>query len=131
MVRFMKNKYEEFNVVIFFLIITFILEIILFISLININISTYKVFSGVISNDNCISLLVDKKELEILRDNKRLFFNNKTYDYEIESIDRESIDNYILVNIKTKIKTKKSVINVSILDNKISVIKIFKIIWKE
>lgn len=127
----MKNKYEEFNVVIFFLILTFILEIILFISLINMKLSTYKVFSGVKGNDNCINVLVNEKELDILRDNKRLFYKNKYYDYEIESVDRESIDNYIMVTLKSKINSKKSIVDISVLDKKISVIKIFKIIWKE
>lgn len=127
----MKNKYEEFNIVIFFLLITFVLEIIFFISLINIKLSTYKVFSGVINTDNNINILVNKKELEILRDNKRLFYKNKYYDYKIESVDRKSIDIYILVTIKSKIKSKKSIINISVLDKKISFIKIFKIIWKE
>lgn len=127
----MKNKYEEFNVVIFFLILTFILEIILFISLINMKLSTYKVFSGIKGNDNCINVLVNEKELDILRDNKRLFYKNKYYDYEIESVDRESIDNYIMVTLKSKINSKKSIVDISVLDKKISVIKIFKIIWKE
>lgn len=127
----MKNKYEEFNVVIFFLILTFILEIILFISLINMKLSTYKVFSGVKGNDNCINVLVNEKELDILRDNKRLFYKNKYHDYEIESVDRESIDNYIMVTLKSKINSKKSIVDISVLDKKISVIKIFKIIWKE
>ena len=107
----MKNKYEEFNVVIFFLILTFILEIILFISLINMKLSTYKVFSGIKGNDNCINVLVNEKELDILRDNKRLFYKNKYYDYEIESVDRESIDNYIMVTLKSKINSKKSIVS--------------------
>lgn len=131
MVRYMKNKYEDFSIVIFILIITIIIEIIFFISLFNLKISTYKVFSGVISNHNNINIIVNKKELNILRDNKRLFYKNKYYDYEIESIDRESINNYILVNIKTKVKSKEDVVSISVLDNKISFTKIFRIIWKE
>ena len=127
----MKNKYEDFSIVIFILIITIILEIIFFISLFNLKISTYKVFSGVISNHNNINIIVNKKELNILRDNKRLLYKNKYYDYEIESIDRESINNYILVNIKTKVKSKEDVVSISVLDNKISFTKIFRIIWKE
>ena len=127
----MKNKYEDFSIVIFILIITIILEIIFFISLFNLKISTYKVFSGVISNHNHINIIVNKMELDILRDNKRLFYKNKYYDYEIESIDRESINNYILVIIKTKIKSKEDVVSISVLDNKISFTKIFRIIWKE
>lgn len=131
MVRYMKNKYEDFSIVIFILIITIIIEIIFFISLFNLKISTYKVFSGVISNHNNINIIVNKKELNILRDNKRLLYKNKYYDYEIESIDRESINNYILVNIKTKVKSKEDVVSISVLDNKISFTKIFRIIWKE
>lgn len=127
----MKNKYEDFSIVIFILIITIIMEIIFFISLFNLKISTYKVFSGVISNNNHINIIVNKMELDILRDNKRLFYKNKYYDYEIESIDRESINNYILVIIKTKIKSKEDVVSISVLDNKISFTKIFRIIWKE
>lgn len=127
----MKNKYEDFSIVIFILIITIIMEIIFFISLFNLKISTYKVFSGVISNHNHINIIVNKMELDILRDNKRLFYKNKYYDYEIESIDRESINNYILVIIKTKIKSKEDVVSISVLDNKISFTKIFRIIWKE
>ena len=127
----MKNKYEDFSIVIFILIITIIIEIIFFISLFNLKISTYKVFSGVISNHNHINIIVNKMELDILRDNKRLFYKNKYYDYEIESIDRESINNYILVIIKTKIKSKEDVVSISVLDNKISFTKIFRIIWKE
>ena len=107
------------------------MEIIFFISLFNLKISTYKVFSGVISNHNHINIIVNKMELDILRDNKRLFYKNKYYDYEIESIDREYINNYILVNIKTKIKSKEDVVSISVLDNKISFTKIFRIIWKE
>lgn len=131
MVRYMKNKYEDFSIVIFILIITIIIEIIFFISLFNLKISTYKVFSGVISNHNNINIIVNKKELNILRDNKRLLYKNKYYDYEIESIDRESINNYILVNIKTKVKSKEDVVSISVLDNNISFTKIFRIIWKE
>lgn len=127
----MKNKYEDFSIVIFILIITIIMEIIFFISLFNLKISTYKVFSGVISNHNHINIIVNKVELDILRDNKRLFYKNKYYDYEIESMDRESINNYILVIIKTKIKSKEDVVSISVLDNKISFTKIFRIIWKE
>ena len=127
----MKNKYEDFSIVIFILIITIIMEIIFFISLFNLKISTYKVFSGVISNHNHINIIVNKMELDILRDNKRLFYKNKYYDYEIESIDRESINNYILVIIKTKIESKEDVVSISVLDNKISFTKIFRIIWKE
>lgn len=127
----MKNKYEDFSIVIFILIITIIIEIIFFISLFNLKISTYKVFSGVISNHNNINIIVNKKELNILRDNKRLLYKNKYYDYEIESIDRESINNYILVNIKTKVKSKEDVVSISVLDNNISFTKIFRIIWKE
>lgn len=127
----MKNKYEDFSIVIFILIITIIIEIIFFISLFNLKISTYKVFSGVVSNHNHINIIVNKMELDILRDNKRLFYKNKYYDYEIESIDRESINNYILVIIKTKIKSKEDVVSISVLDNKISFTKIFRIIWKE
>lgn len=127
----MKNKYEDFSIVIFILIITIIMEIIFFISLFNLKISTYKVFSGVISNHNHINIIVNKMELDILRDNKRLFYKNKYYDYEIESIDREYINNYILVIIKTKIKSKEDVVSISVLDNKISFTKIFRIIWKE
>ena len=131
MVRYMKNKYEDFSIVIFILIITIIIEIIFFISLFNLKISTYKVFIGVISNHNNINIIVNKKELNILRDNKRLLYKNKYYDYEIESIDRESINNYILVNIKTKVKSKEDVVSISVLDNNISFTKIFRIIWKE
>jgi len=127
----MKNKYEDFSIVIFILIITIIMEIIFFISLFNLKISTYKVFSGVTSNHNHINIIVNKMELDILRDNKRLFYKNKYYDYEIESIDRESINNYILVIIKTKIESKEDVVSISVLDNKISFTKIFRIIWKE
>ena len=127
----MKNKYEDFSIVIFILIITIIIEIIFFISLFNLKISTYKVFSGVISNHNHINIIVNKMELDILLDNKRLLYKNKYYDYEIESIDRESINNYILVNIKTKVKSKEDVVSISVLDNKISFTKIFRIIWKE
>ena len=127
----MKNKYEDFSIVIFILIIVIIMEIIFFIFLFNLKISTYKVFSGVISNHNHINIIVNKMELDILRDNKRLFYKNKYYDYEIESIDRESINNYILVIIKTKIKSKEDVVSISVLDNKISFTKIFRIIWKE
>lgn len=128
----MKSKYEDYNIIIFFFIIIFLLELFLFVSLFNIKLSTYKVFSGVVYKDKCIQVVVDDKELNILNSNKSLSYKNKKKYYEIIDIDREIINNYNLVTLRFNFKRRvNDVVTFSVLDKKIKFIEMFKIIWKE
>lgn len=128
----MKNKYEDFKISIFLIIVLLIIEAILIIILINNKLSIYYVFNGIIYKDKCIQILVDDAELKIINSNKALYFKNKKHFYEVIDIDRDIINNYNLISLKVNIDGRvNDIVSISVFSNRIRVIEMFKIIWKE
>ena len=128
----MKNKYEDFKISIFLIIVLLIIEAILIIILINNKLSIYYVFNGIIYKDKCIQIVVDDAELKIINSNKALYFNNKKHFYEVIDIDRDIINNYNLISLKVNIDGRvNDIVSISVFSNRIRVIEMFKIIWKE
>lgn len=128
----MKNKYEDFKISIFLIIILLIMEAILIIILINNRLSIYYVFNGIIYKDKCIQIVVDDAELKIINSNKALYFKNKKHFYEVIDIDRDIINNYNLISLKVNIDGRvNDIVSISVFSNRIRVIEMFKIIWKE
>lgn len=128
----MKNKYEDFKISIFLIIVLLIIEAILIIILINNKLSIYYVFNGIIYKDKCIQIVVDDAELKIINSNKALYFKNKKHFYEVMDIDRDIINNYNLISLKVHIDGRvNDIVSISVFSNRIRVIEMFKIIWKE
>ena len=137
MVRFMKKRYENFENIVLFSILTLLL---IFISIFFINkkrLITYKVFSAVYYDENIICLVVSNDDVNLFFKNKKLFIDSNKISFEIERIDKDILkregDIYSSVYIKANISNMYKIndgIEVSIMNKKINIFNIFKIIWE-
>ena len=115
---------------------TFILEVVslLFIVFIfilfRLNISCFYKISLIYKNNNIFQVIVNDKELSLIKKNNSIYINDKNYFYRIDSINRRVYkDNYHEVFIKTNSKTKYrslDVIEGELFDKKISLIDMLK-----
>lgn len=136
MVRFMKKRYENFENIVLFSILTLLL---IFISIFFINqkrLITYKVFSAVYYDKNIICLVVSNDDVNLFFKNKKLFIDSNKISFEIERIDKDILKRkgsiYSSIYIKTNISNMykiNDVIEVSIMDKKINTFNMFRIIW--
>ena len=126
------RNYEKQELVIFTLLILIIIEIFSFIFLFSYKLFEYKKINGIITNNNIVSLVVDKTDKKILNKNNKIYFNNKELRYKVIEdkgvITKKNNKNYyeILIKIKTPKNKINEIINLSIRDKKTSVIKLFK-----
>ena len=127
------RNYEKQELIIFILIILILIEIISFIILFNHKVYKYNKLTGIISNNNIVTVIVDKKEKELLYKNKQIYLNNKYLKYEILEdkgyITKKDNTKYyeILIKVKTP-KNKKSsdYVELSIKNKKIKVFELLK-----
>lgn len=137
MVRFMKKRYENFENIVLFSILTLLL---IFISIFFINqkrLITYKVFSAVYYDKNIICLVVADDDVNLFFKNKKLFIDSNKISFEIERVDKDILKRkgdiyssvYIKVNISNMYKINDG-IEVSIMNKKINIFNMFKIIWE-
>lgn len=127
------RNYEKQELVILILIVLIIIEIISFIFLFNYKVYKYKKLTGIISNKNIITLVVDKDDKLLLYKNKKIYINNKLLEYKILEnkgyITKKGNTKYyeILIKVKTP-KNKKSIdyVELSIKDKKIKVLELLK-----
>ena len=137
MVRFMKKRYEIFENIVLFSILTLLL---IFISIFFINqkrLITYKVFSAVYYDKNIICLVVSNDDVNLFFKNKKLFIDSNKISFEIERVDKDILkregDIYSSVYIKANISNMYKIndgIEVSIMNKKINIFNMFKIIWE-
>ncbi len=126
------RNYEKQELVIFTLLVLIIIEIFSFIFLFSYKVFEYKKINGIITNNNIVSLVVDKADKKILNKNNKIYFNNKELKYKVIEdkgvITKKNNKNYyeILIKIKTPKNKINEIINLSIRDKKTSVIKLFK-----
>ena len=126
------RNYEKQELVIFTLLVLIIIEIFSFIFLFSYKVFGYKKINGIITNNNIVSLVVDKTDKKILNKNNKIYFNNKELRYKVIEdkgvITKKNNKNYyeILIKIKTPKNKLNEIINLSIRDKKTSVIKLFK-----
>lgn len=137
MVRFMKKRYENFENIVLFSILTLLS---IFISIFFINqkrLITYKVFSAVYYDKNIICLVVSNDDVNLFFKNKKLFIDSNKISFEIERVDKDILkrkgDIYSSVYIKANISNMYKIndgIEVSIMNKKINIFNMFKIIWE-
>ena len=133
----MKKRYENFENIVLFSILTLLL---IFISIFFINqkrLITYKVFSAVYYDKNIICLVVSNDDVNLFFKNKKLFIDSNKISFEIERVDKDILkregDIYSSVYIKANISNMYKIndgIEVSIMNKKINIFNIFKIIWE-
>ena len=133
----MKKRYENFENIVLFSILTLLL---IFISIFFINqkrLITYKVFSAVYYDKNIICLVVSNDDVNLFFKNKKLFIDSNKISFEIERVDKDILkregDIYSSVYIKTNISNMYKIndgIEVSIMNKKINIFNMFKIIWE-
>ena len=133
-----KKNYEQISLLILFIIITYIFFGVFLLSINNIKINTFKVFNGIVLKDDLLQLLVTTKELELFQDNKFIYIDNKKYEFKIREVNRDLVKrkeisyHSILIEWKYNNDLKvNDIVDFSIFYKKISLLEMFKIIWKE
>ena len=127
------RNYERQGLIILILLILITIEVLSFIVLYNYKVYKYKKLSGIISNNNMVTLIVDNSDKKLLYKNKKVYLNNKLLEYKILEdkgyITKKNNTKYyeILIKVKTP-KNKKSsdYIELSIKNKKINILKLIK-----
>ena len=126
----MRNNFNVISIFVLFIIGLFILLIISC----NYKIKEYKEFNLIHLNNKKYELIVNKKDLELLNNNKVIYINNRKYKYKIIEVNRDIIKRDDKKYSEVKISLDKS-INEDIIVSYIfyknnRLIDIFKIIYK-
>ena len=127
------RNYEKQGLIILILIILIVIEIFSFIVLFKYKVYKYKKLTGVISNTNMITLVVDKNDKELLYKNKKVYLNDKQIEYRIIEnkgyIIKKNNTKYYEILIKTKTPKNKKIsdyVELSIKNKKINILKLLK-----
>lgn len=132
----MKKKYDDYSKSYCLLFIFCIFLITIIIVLFSKKLIIYKVFDGVIFDKNNILLMLSDDELKIFNKNKKLFINNKSFKFNISKIISDVLERngdkynqvFIEVNLSNMYKVG-DVLRITIMDDRKSLFKIFKVIW--
>lgn len=132
------NRYESYNLFVFLSIILIFLEIVFLFYLVNKKIVLYQKMQGVIEGENRVSFLVDKKELRYFYNNKTIYVDDVKSRFKIIEVNNNVLkkDNVtyheVLIEVKISSKYKiNDILEISILNKKVKIISMFKIIWEE
>ena len=134
---YLKKRYEDFKVILFFFFILLTIIFLFFVFIFNSKISIYKIFSGVVFDDECILFVLNDKELKLFQKNKVLFIESEEIRFDILKIESDIVYKedikyhqvYIKVDISDMYKVG-DVLGVSIKEKRVKSYEIFKIIWK-
>ena len=114
----------------FILEVVIVLFIIFIIMIFRIKIDTFHKINLIYTNNNIFQVIVNDKELSMIKRNNSIYINDKNYFYRINKINRNIYkDHYHEIFIKTNSKSKyKSldVFNGYLFDKKISFYEMFK-----
>lgn len=132
----MKKNYDNFNKCFILLFIFLIYFSFLFIFLFNKKLIIFKVFNGVVFDNNNVLLVLSDKELKIFNKNKKLYINNKCYMFDISKIDNNVLERngdkynnvFIEVNLPNMYKVG-DVLNLTIMNDRKNLFRIFNVIW--
>lgn len=134
----MKTKnYEKEDLITFITIIFIVLEILGIFILSRRRESNYYKLSGIISNDNIVTVIANKKERKLLESNQVIYLNDKKEKYKIKEnrgvlLKKNNKKYYeLLIDVKLPRKTKSTdIINLSVKENKKSILEILKNVWE-
>ena len=129
------RNYEKNELIIFVIVIVFFIEVLLTVFLFKYRVYKYKTLTGIVSNKNLVTLIVSKKEKNMLNKNRKIYIDNKYLNYKIVEdkgyITKKNKTKYyeIIIKVKTK-KDINEVVELSIKNKKTIIIKLLKNIWE-
>lgn len=131
----MKKKYESYSGLVIMFCLLMIGIILLIIFLFNRKIVLYKVFNGVVYNEDILVLVLSDEELKLFNKNKKVLIENKSKDFKIMEIVKEVLERdgekynqvFLKINISNMYKVN-DVVSISIKEKSVGSYKIFKII---
>ena len=134
----MKTKnYEKEELITFITIVFIVLEMIGIFILSRRRESNYYKLSGIVSNNNVVTVIADKKERKLLESNQVIYLNDKKEKYRIKEnrgvlLKKNNKKYYeLLIDIKLPKKTKSTdIVNLSVMKNKENILKILKTVWE-
>ena len=130
------RNYEKKELIILFIILLFICEFTVFITLFTMKFNKYLKVNGIVIKDNLVLVMVSKSERKVIYSNKVLFYNNKRYKYKIVEdrgiIMKKGKNNYYQLVLKFSFKEKvpNDTLEFVFIKGRIRLIEIFKIIWE-
>lgn len=133
----MKKHYEDFRKIIFLFFILVLLILMFSVFICNSKISIYKMFNGVVFNEEHVLFMLGDDELKLFQKNKIIFIENKKIKFSIWKIDENIVEKekvkyhqvYIKVDISNMYKVG-DILSISIKEKNVKSYEIFKIIWK-
>lgn len=131
------KNYEKTELIIFVIIIFIILEVLGIIYIIKDKKYTYERINGIVSGNDLVTVIVDKKEKKYFYQNQMIYLNDKNTKYSIKEdkgkIIKKNKKNYyeLLIKIKLPKNTKSTdILEFSIKRKKERIIKILKRVWE-
>ena len=128
-------NYEKKGFVIFLVIFLFILLFGLFVYTWYKKINSYSLVTGRVRKKNLIELYIKDKDMNIIYKNSNVYIGDKKASFSIVEVNKDilidSDDKYNLVLLKTKASLNDGeIVELTFKDKRISLFKIFDVIWK-
>lgn len=130
-----QKAYQSRILITYLIILTIILEVIFIFILNSYKIYKYKEFYCIMSQKNTCLLVIKKKEKKLLYKNSILYIKNKKIKFQIVEDNgivitkNKEIYNEVLIKLNRNYPGKET-LNVLLLDKKIKLLEIFKLIWE-
>ncbi len=132
-----QHNYEKNTSVIVLGFFLFLLEIVCSILLFHIKKYDYQKLSGIYTNKNRITVIVNKEEKKLLQKQTKLFLNNKEELFEIEEdkgiLLKKEKENYyeLILKVKTpKNNKRQDILELTIQKKKKNLFEIIKEVWE-
>jgi len=130
------KKYEKIKGIIAASILLLISEIVLLLSFYYFRINTYHKYSSIIFSNSLIYLMLDNNELKDIYKNNSFYCDGKKHKLIIDHINTKVLKrdgkyyNQLFIKYKS-INRDNEILDIILLDNKINIFEMFKIMWKE
>ena len=132
----MKKKYENYGCVVFSFLVFIIMIVFVLFFLGNKRIILFKSFSGVVFSVNCLVLILNDSQLKLFQKNKTIYIENKKKKFKIKKIEKNILErdgekyNQVFFEVNfTDLYKVNDVLNVSVMENNVRSLYIFRIIW--
>lgn len=128
-------NYEKKGFVIFLVIFLFILLFGFFVYTWCKKINSYSLVTGRVRKKNLVELYIKDKDMNIIYKNSNVYIDDKKLSFSIFEVNKDilidSNDKYNLVLLKTKTSLRDGeIVELTFNDKRISLFKIYDVIWK-
>lgn len=130
------KKFEKIKSIIIISFLLFISEAVLLFSFCYFKINTYHKYSSIVFSNSLLYVMLNNKELKDIYKNNSFYIDGKKYKLVIDHINTKVLKRkgkyYNQVFIKYKsINQDNEVLDIVLLDNRINIFGMFKVMWKE